>query len=314
MIHTVPFIGEILSLGSAVLWAMAVIIFKRTGEKISPLVLNPFKNAVGLLLFFITCLIIGEPLLQPLDPSGAAGFTSREYWMLILSGGVGIGVADTIFLKSLNILGAGISAIVDCMYSAFVLLFAYILVGERLSLLQFTGAVLIVSAILFASFRLKNLPASKKEFLVGIGLGITAMALMAGGIVMIKPILNKVSDNIGQQFWLAGFRLIPGLLFSAGFMFLFRKQQDLFSPFKDSTIWPGLISSSVLGTFLAMILWIGGMALTKVSIAGILNQTSTIFIFLFAGLFLKEPITPRRIISLILAVAGVFLVFIGEVR
>lgn len=312
MINTVPFIGEIFSLGSAVLWAIAVIIFKRTGEKISPLALNPFKNLVGLILFTLTCIIVGEPFIQPVDPTGATGFTAGEYWLLAISGGLGIGLADTIFLKSLNILGAGISAIVDCMYSAFVIFFAYVLVGERLNLLQFTGAFLIVGAILFASFRLRNLPASKKEFLIGIGLGITAMALMAGGIVMIKPILNKVSSSITQQFWLAGYRLVPGVIVSISLMFLFRGKQDLFTPFKDPKIWPSLILSSVLGTFLAMIMWIGGMALTKVSIAGILNQTSTVFIFIFAGIFLKEPITPRRTVSLILAVAGVYLVFIGR--
>ena len=308
----IPYIGEILSLSSAVLWAFSVILFKKTGDHLSPLAVNPFKNMVGLTLIFITCLVAAIPLVPTAGIGGFPGYTAREYWILIISGVVGIGLADMVFLKSLNVLGAGISAIVDCMYSAFVIFFAFVMLDESLTLLQFLGGALIVSAVLFASFRLKNLPTSRRRFLYGIVLGVSAMAMMAIGIVMVKPILNKVADNLGQQIWIAGFRLLPGAVVSLAIFAVVQRRRDLLAPFREPKIWPALLTASVLGTYIALIMWLSGMALTKVSIAGILNQTSTIFIFLFAGFFLKEPITGRRIVSLILATAGVYLVFIGR--
>jgi drug/metabolite transporter (DMT)-like permease len=57
-----------------------------------------------------------------------------------------------------------------------------------------------------------------------------------------------------------------------------------------------------------MVIWIAGIKYTQASIASALNQTSTIFIFIFAGLILREPITVRRALGIILAFTGAFLV------
>jgi drug/metabolite transporter (DMT)-like permease len=42
-----------------------------------------------------------------------------------------------------------------------------------------------------------------------------------------------------------------------------------------------------------------------------LNQLSNIFIFILAALVLKEPVTLRRLIAIILAFGGALLVFFG---
>jgi len=307
----IPYIGEILSIASAMLWGLSVVIFKKIGETISPIALNPFKNTFALILFIITIIIVGEPLIQPVVDAGESGFTAYDYLLLILSGVIGIGLADTLFLKSLNLLGASISAIVDCAYSPMVITFAYIMLGERLGPLQFVGAALIIAAILFTSFRLKNLPVGKKDFRLGVILAILAVSMMGFGVVLIKPVLNKVFDDSSKQLWIAGFRLLPGVI-SSGLIFLYyNRKTDLIAPFKNRSIWKLLIPASFIGTYLALIFWIAGMAMTQASVASVLNQTSTIWIFVFAWLFLKEPITMRRFISLLLAVVGVYLVFIG---
>ena len=106
---------------------------KRVGEKVHPVALNLFKNTLGAILIGITLVIIGEPLIS-------SGFvTGEDYMRLIISGIIGIGLADILFLHSLNIIGAGISALVGTVYSPFVILFAYLLLGEQLSAIQFLG-------------------------------------------------------------------------------------------------------------------------------------------------------------------------------
>ena len=57
-----------------------------------------------------------------------------------------------------------------------------------------------------------------------------------------------------------------------------------------------------------MVLWLAGMKYTQVSIAALLNQTSTVFIVIMAAIFLKEGITLRKAISVGLAVLGSILV------
>jgi len=128
---TFPLAGEIFSLCSAVFWALAVIFF-----------------------FTITLLFLGESIFTP---EGVV-LTNEDFFRLIVSGIIGIGIADIIFLHSLNIIGAGISALVDTVYSPFVIFFAYIFLGEHLSPLQFLGAGCIIGAIIFASLNYKISP------------------------------------------------------------------------------------------------------------------------------------------------------------
>jgi drug/metabolite transporter (DMT)-like permease len=73
--------------------------------------------------------------------------------------------------------------------------------------------------------------------------------------------------------------------------------------------WYYTLTGSFLGAYLAMFIWIAGIKYTQASIASALNQTSTIFIFIFAGLILKEPMTLRRALGIGLAFAGAVLVF-----
>jgi drug/metabolite transporter (DMT)-like permease len=57
-----------------------------------------------------------------------------------------------------------------------------------------------------------------------------------------------------------------------------------------------------------MATWVGGMKYTQASIASALNQTSTIFIFIFAGIILKEPLNLKRTIAIAMAFIGMLLV------
>jgi len=297
--------GEICSLLSAIFWALAIIIFKKIGDRVSPMVINPVKTTIGLLLFILTCIIIDVPIWPD------AQFSRSDLLILSISGIIGIGIADIIFLHSLNILGAGISAIVDTVYSPFVILFAFILLGESLSTIQLLGGGLIIGSVLYASTKIQNIPVNRKIFKQGILYAVGSIAMMALGIVMIKPILNTVSNKPQLQIWIAGYRLISGVLVSGTIMFYANYKKNILNVLYDKKLWPPLIIGSVLATYLGIAMWVMGMSMTTASISSILNQTSTIFIMVFAWIFLGEPLTKRRILSIIIAMIGAYLVFIG---
>ena len=297
--------GEICSLLSAIFWALAIIIFKKIGDRVSPMVINPVKTTIGLLLFILTCIIIDVPIWPD------AQFSRSDLLILSISGIIGIGIADIIFLHSLNILGAGISAIVDTVYSPFVILFAFILLGESLSTIQLLGGGLIIGSVLYASTKIQNIPVNRKIFKQGILYAVGSIAMMALGIVMIKPILNTVSNKPQLQIWIAGYRLISGVLVSGTIMFYANYKKNIINVLYDKRLWPPLIIGSVLATYLGIAMWVMGMSMTTASISSILNQTSTVFIMIFAWIFLGEPLTKRRILSIIIAMIGAYLVFIG---
>ena len=302
---TIPYLGEICSLLSAVFWALAIIIFKKIGDRVSPMVINPVKSTIGLLLFILTYIILGIPLTPNTQ------FSNTDLIILAISGIIGIGIADIIFLHSLNILGAGISAIVDTVYSPFIILFAFIILGESLTAIQLLGGVLIIGSVLYTSTKIQNIPVNRKRFKQGVLYGVGSIAMMALGIVMIKPILNTVSNQPHLQMWIAGYRLISGVLVSGSIMLYANQKENILGALRDRTLWLPLMVSSVLAAYLGIAMWVMGMSMTTVSISGILNQTATIFIMIFAWIFLGEPLTKRRITSIIVAMFGAYLVFIG---
>ena len=302
---TIPYLGEICSLLSAVFWALAIIIFKKIGDRVSPMVINPVKSTIGLLLFILTYIILGIPLTPNTQ------FSNIDLITLAVSGIIGIGIADIIFLHSLNILGAGISAIVDTVYSPFVIFFAFIILGESLTAIQLFGGVLIIGSVLYTSTKIQNIPVNLKRFKQGVLYGVGSIAMMALGSVMIKPILNTVSNQPRLQMWIAGYRLISGVLVSGSIMLYANQKENILGALRDRTLWLPLMVSSVLATYLGIAMWVMGMSMTTASISSILNQTATIFIMIFAWVFLGEPLTKRRILSIIVAMFGAYLVFIG---
>ena len=299
--------GEILSLLSAVFWALAVVFLKRVGEKIHPIGVNLFKNCLGAIFLAITLLVLGEPLLYPIGGI----FTNEDYLRMIVSGIIGMGIADIIFLHSLNIIGAGITALVDTVYSPFVIFFAYIFLGEHLSPIQFAGGGIIIGAIIYGSLKLQTIPVSRKRLEYGIILGVLAIAMMAFGIVLIKPVLDKFQGEFSKLLWITGFRLVPGSLIPLFIFLIINRKQNLTKAFWDRSVWVPLIGGSILASYLGISCWILGMSLIQTSNASILNQTATIFILIFARIFLKEPLTKRRIAAISFALLGVYLVFIG---
>lgn len=298
MTTSIPYLGEGLALLTAIIWAFAVILFKKSGETVHPIALNLFKNTLALFLFIPTMWLFGEALLRPVP--------INTYILLLLSGVIGIGVGDTMFFKSLNLLGAGLMAIVDCLYSPFIIGLAIIWIGESLTLLQMVGVFLIISAVLIATHKKARGKISRQNLLRGIFYGVVALACMAIGIIMIKPLLEY-----SPLLWVTEIRLFGGFVTLVLILLFHPARRKIIGSLISTHSWTYTIAGSFFGAYVAMLVWLGGMKYTQASIASALNQTSTIFIFIFAALILKERINLRRILGIILALLGSFLVLFG---
>lgn len=292
-----PYFGETLSLLTAIIWAFAVILFKKSGETVHPIALNLFKNLFAMLLFLPTMLILKETLFRPVP--------LREYYLLMLSGVIGIGIGDTLFFKSLNLIGAGLSAIVESMYSPFIVSLSVLWLGEKLTVLQIIGTLMIVAAVLTTTKLKEKGKINHRDLLWGILCGVLATAAMAVGIVMIKPLLMR-----SPLLWATEIRLFGAAGSLIIITLLHPLRRRIVSSLFISRGWVYTVSGSFVGAYMAMFIWLAGMKYTNVSIASALNQTSSIFVFIFAAVILREPINLQRIIAIILAVSGAFLVFL----
>jgi drug/metabolite transporter (DMT)-like permease len=189
------------------------------------------------------------------------------------------------------------------MYSPFIICLSTIFLGERLTLLQLIGALLIIGAVLITTVKKEAKTVERKQLLAGVITGILASACMAIGVIIMKPILGKT-----PLLWATEVRLIGGIIGLGLILLFYPRRSRIMGSLFNTKKWSYTVSGSFVGAYLAMATWVGGMKYTQASIASALNQTSTIFIFIFAGIILKEPLNLKRTIAIAMAFIGMLLV------
>lgn len=298
-------IGSSLALLTALSWAAGVIFFKKSGESMSPFALNFFKNAVAVALFALTFVILREPVWAP-------GWGEDTFW-LMLSGVIGIGIGDVLFFRSLHLVGASRSAVIETLYSPSVLLSAFVLLGETMSVytaagggLILVGILLVVTARAKASAEGDGVQLSRAELIDGVLTGMVSVVAMAVSIVAVKPIIEDHS-----VLWATSVRLAGGLLIMvAALPFAPVLRRESLRALWPHAGWRFALPGAFFGTYVALFAWIGGYKYTSATVASLLNQTSTLFIVAAATVFLGEKLTKRRASAVALALAGSLIVLL----
>ena len=293
-----PYEGEIYSVVCAIVWALALVLFKLSGERVPPLALNLFKNAVAVALFAVTLVA----LRMDFTPDVGA----RNYILLAVSGMFGLAIADTLYFRSLNTLGAGLLSIVACLYSPSVIFFSVIFLKERLSAGDIVGAAMILSGVVLSSGHKPPAGITRRQMIIGIVLGAVSVVFMGLGVAIAKPALNS-----SPVVWATGLRLATATVLLAMMSPFTLSGKKTWACFIPSSAWKITLPASLVGAYLAMVLWIAGIKYTTASVAAILNQTSVIWVLPFAALVLGEKITGTKIIAVSMALVGVVLVTLG---
>lgn len=286
-------LGELFSLLSAAVWAVGVILYRQLGASLPPLQLNLLKNLLVLGMVALAIPLLHGPALPAFDAGSVA--------IALASGFVGIAVADTLYFRALNQLGAGRMGILGNVYSPAVILLSFLFLDERLTLLQFLGFGLVSLGVFLVAERRAGDAGGGPALLRGLAIGLAAILLMAVAIVMVKRTLESQ-----PLLWVTGLRMlgaVGGLLLVGGLVARHRGT-PLLPPLRGLA-WRKLVLAAFVGQFLSMVFWLGGYKFTSASVAAILNESSSVFILLLAWAWLKEPLTRRAIAGVVCTLAGV---------
>ena len=301
-ILSTTYFGELAALLAAICWSIAVIIFKSASKLLSPLLIVALKNSIALICFIMLFLLLDIPLWYN-------ELAYNDYIKIIISGILGMGIGDILFIYALSQIGANRVAIINCFEPAVIYCFSILMLGTILNAQQFIGFTIVIIALLIISYEKDTKDINPYTKKIGIIIQLVAILLSSLGIVLIKPVLSKATNSITIQLWITAFRLFPGFII-VWLIFIFRKNKlDYLKPLKKSKLILKIIFSSGLGTFIALSFWIIGYAnIEKPPVASIIGQTSVIFIILLSFIFLKEKISKLRIISILFALCGVVLI------
>ena len=286
-------LGEFLSLLCALLWAFAVIFYKRAGDHFNAYEMNLFKSAFVMVLMIPTVLVF-EGMVIPTT-------TSSQFWVIFISGFVGIMLADLFYLRALQLIGASLTGLTGSLYSPFVVSLSLLYLGEVLHFWQYIGMMLVLIGVIIVGFRRKSVENIHPP-LKGFVYAVLAVFFTALGIVIIKPVSNEL-----PFFWIILIRSFGGFVTMVLYGVVMGKPLSIFHVIKaEGGKW--LILGTFIGQYLSMMVWVAGYKYTSASIASILNETASIFILLLSWLMLGETLSKRKFIGVVITLSGVALV------
>ena len=289
--------GDLYAVITAVCWSSAVILFDISTKNFTAIQLNVLKNFIGVFGFILTIVLFSIP---------SPNFSQQDIFTLALSGFLGILIADGLFLESLRRVGSGISAVVSTVYTPTVFIIAYILFNETIKPQSYIGGALVLVGITISVFQYPN-TIKKKDLYIGILFGLMANILTAYSVLIIKPIMK---DN--SVIYVALYRFSVGLFLGILINLVKSGSQTVIQKFKQGLTNQYVIFGSLLGTYLSVIFWLAGYKYTLAGRAAIYNQLSTVFIIILARIFLKEPMTSKKVVGVSLAIFGAMIVSVSK--
>ena len=282
--------GELFALLSAAAWAVGVILYRKLGAQLAPLTLNFLKNALVLAMLV--------PAVVAFHGFEVPDFTAAQVGLALASGVIGIGIADTLYFRALNELGAGRMGILGNAYSPFMLVLGFAVLGERLQPLQWIGFALVTAGVALASWPRRGEGATPAHYWRGVAAGLASVGLMAVAVIIAKRVLEAQ-----PLLWVTGIRMVGAL---AGMVVIAAARRELSRLRPPPGLrWMPLLRAAFVGQFLAMLLWLAGYKYTLASVAAVLNETASVFILVLAAWWLKEPLTRRGVAGVLLTLGGV---------
>lgn len=285
------------ALASAAAWALGAILFKKIGEKASPLGMTLTKGGASCVLLGAAWFFAGiEPL-------------SRDVlWMLFVSGIIGIAAGDTLFFASLQDLGPKVQIIFFMLGQVVTALLGLVILKELPSAAQWAGIAVVLAGVATVLWN-KYFAGEKgaKTGARGVLLGLTAMFCFSFSLVIAKQALAEVS-TLGAVF----IRMAAGTLGVFVYGLFTRQIKGWIEPFLDRKMFALFSVSVVVVTFGGFWLSLVAVKYLDIVIASTLGATEPFFVLPLAFFILKERITRWEAAGAVLTVLGVAIIAAGS--
>lgn len=293
--------GQAACLFAALLWAVSVSLFRRPIEIYGAPTINLAKCLIATILQGLTVWALGlGGSLWSAPPTGIA--------LIAASGLVGLVLGDTALFAAVVRIGVHRTLLLQTLSPLFAAAIAFLWLGERPTLQQAAGGLLIMAGIALVVAPRKGGGSSLKGSIARWGLILGAVAALGqgGGIVMAKVGMGDVNVLAASCLRLGAATVglaVIGLL--AGRLGRLRKLAC------DRPALKRTMPAILLGTYLALFLMMAGIAYAPAAIAAVLLATPPIFSLFIEAYVDKQPVTLNGLAGTLLAVIGVAVLSAG---
>ena len=290
--------GQLISLSTAFLWAISVIIFEYTGKKLGANLVNTIRLIYGLL-------IIGMILFFTTGNFFAVA-SSKAWIFIIISALLGFLVGDYFLFQAFLYIGGRLTLLIYSVTPVMGAIVDYIVFKEVLGVFSILGIVITFLGIAIAIFSKGKEKIQNKHLKKGILFASLGAFGQATGLVFSKLALT---DGL-SAFEITQLRILIGLI---GFLMVLtfqKKLKEIPKSFKHKKASILLFIGSITGPVLGIWTTIYAMQFAPIGVTTTISQLNTILIIPLSILFLKEKIYKNEIIGAIIAFVGVTLLFI----
>jgi drug/metabolite transporter, DME family len=296
-------IGEFAALGAAISWAIAPILYRKALNTVKPVTANIVRCATNAGVLFGVLLLLG-------DFGVLAALPTWVIVITVVSGIVGLGIGDTLYLYGLKQIGVSRAVPLAAAYPLFSLVWAVALLGHAFSLVALLGTLTILLGIwLLSSQKNETFSVSGKTAWLGVAaclatavvwsVSITLMdwAVTYSGVTTLSANYAIITLRIGAMalFLLA---LAPFIDRDHSFLKLSRKAVVLLCV-------GGLVANGI--GWLLMNYSFQNMAGAQ---AVTISSTSPLFAAVAGFTLFRERATLKTIFGALAVVAGIVLIFI----
>ncbi len=293
-------LGEFSALLVAVFWTISALAFESASRRVGSLSVNLLRLVAG--LFFLSIMtFIRRGVFFPTDASG-------ENWLWLgLSGLVGFVIGDLFLFKSFTVIGSRFAMLLMTLVPPMTAFFGWIILGERLSILNLAGITLTLTGIALAIF--SRTGANEK---LTLKLAPSGILYALGGAVgqALGLVLSKLGLRDYDPFSATQIRVIIGI---AGFALLvtgMKRWSGIRSALKDLPGMKSLTLGAFFGPFLGVSFSLISVKFAKTGIASTIMALTPVFILLPAYFMYKQKVTLPELIGSVVSVCGVALFFL----
>lgn len=257
---------------------------------IQPFGLNFIRVSVAVLLFW---------MLYSLKPS-KAGIDKKDIPRFLLCALTGVAINQLLFIKGLTLTTPIHGALLILVTPVFILLLAFVLKTERVTLLKILGLSLaICGAVLLILARENSVIGS--NMLLGDLLIIINAVSYAFYFVLVKPLMQKYSP-VHVIRWVFSFGIL--MIFPFCWQEFATVDWQLFT----SSHIAALIFVVIGATFLAYYFTVYGLQHLSAGAVGSYIYLQPVFSAIVSALFFKEQLSPYKLIAAALIFTGVYFV------
>jgi drug/metabolite transporter (DMT)-like permease len=280
--------GELLSLASALCWAIGLTLFRAPLARRTAAEVNLFKCVLGALLLWLTALgaLLGE---------AALALDLRTTLLLLLSGVVGMSIGDTLLFRSMALIGPTRALMLQSTNPLLATLFGWLCLAETLSPLQLLGiAACSGGTLLVIAEGRRGELARTAGYALGIAAGLGASAGQAAGLLLVREALLGASAAEGAAG--AGLALpiaAAAIRLSAGALALLlpalrRRPRATLALLVARDAWREMGLASLVGTYLGILAMTIALDLAATGIVSALTSTTPLFLLGIGVVWLRE--------------------------